>query len=187
MFNFLAETGAETGGDGYNWTQWILPAVLLLGIILVFVMNHFRSKKDNERAQNMAEAFKPGDRIRTGHGIYGKIIEINETTYGKVVLLETGDDFHKGYIMVDLVAIAGMDEKKAIIYDLEGNPIVEGEEPVAAEGTAVALPEGSVAAKPDDIIAAETESAKAEVAKPQKKQANTVEEKPKAPANKKKK
>ena len=57
-------------------TQWILPAVLLVLVVGIFVLNYFRSKKNKENMQNMVDNLKVGDNVKTYSGLYGKILEI---------------------------------------------------------------------------------------------------------------
>lgn len=116
--NFLLETSA-----GNNATQWILPVVLLVLVVGIFILNYFRSKKNQETMQNMVENLKVGDNVKTYSGLYGKIIEIVETTDGKVAILETGSEKNKGIFSIDINAIYGIDEKKPVVYDAEGNII----------------------------------------------------------------
>ena len=111
-------------------TQWILPAVLLVLVVGIFVLNYFRSKKNQEAMKNMVDGLKVGDNVKTYSGIYGKIIEIVETTDGKVAILETGSEKNKGIFSIDINAIYGIDEKKPVVYDAEGNII----EPEGSEG-----------------------------------------------------
>lgn len=126
--NFLA---AETAANS-NATQWILPAVLLVLVIGIFLLNYFRSKKNQESMKNMVDGLKVGDNVKTYSGIYGKIIEIVETTDGKVAVLETGSEKNKGIFSIDINAIYGIDEKKPVVYDANGN-VVSDEEPKAEE------------------------------------------------------
>lgn len=129
---FLAE-GSESGAEaaaGASVTQWILPVVLLVLIIGIFILNYFRSKKNQQSMKDMVESLKVGDSVKTYSGIYGKIIEIVETTDGKVAVLETGSENNKGIFSIDINAIYGIDEKKPVVYDAEGNVI---EEPAADE------------------------------------------------------
>lgn len=134
---FLAEgteSGAEAGAAS-SVTQWILPVVLLVLIIGIFILNYFRSKKNQQSMKDMVESLKVGDSVKTYSGIYGKIIEIVETTDGKVAVLETGSENNKGIFSIDINAIYGIDEKKPVVYDAEGNIIEEpaAEEPKAEE------------------------------------------------------
>ena len=108
-----------------NATQWILPAVLLVLVIGIFVLNYFKSKKNRETMKDMVDSLKVGDHVKTYSGLYGKIIEIVETTDGKVAVLETGTEKNKGIFSIDINAIYGIDEKKPVVYDANGNVIDE--------------------------------------------------------------
>lgn len=124
----------DSNPDGI--TQWILPIVLLVLVVGIFVLNYFRSKKSQESMKNMVDSLKVGDNVKTYSGLYGKIIEIVETTDGKVAILETGSEKNKGIFSIDINAIYGIDEKKPVVYDAEGNIVdPEGE---AKEGEASA-------------------------------------------------
>lgn len=120
--NFLA-------AEASNATQWILPAILLVLVIGIFLLNYFRSKKNQESMKNMVDALKVGDNVKTYSGIYGKIIEIVETTDGKVAVLETGSEKNKGIFSIDINAIYGIDEKKPVVYDANGNVVSEEAKP----------------------------------------------------------
>lgn len=112
-------------------TQWILPAVLLVLVIGIFVLNYFKSKKNQETMKNMVDSLKVGDHVKTYSGFYGKIIEIMETTDGKVAVLETGSEKNKGIFSIDINAIFNIDAKQPIVYDEKGNivdPIVTSTE-----------------------------------------------------------
>lgn len=116
----------DSNPDGI--TQWILPIVLLVLVVGIFVLNYFRSKKSQESMKNMVDSLKVGDNVKTYSGLYGKIIEIVETTDGKVAILETGSEKNKGIFSIDINAIYGIDEKKPVVYDAEGNIVdPEGE------------------------------------------------------------
>ena len=127
---FLLEANPE------GIAQWILPIVLLVLVVGIFVLNYFRSKKSQESMKNMVDSLKVGDNVKTYSGLYGKIIEIVETTDGKVAILETGSEKNKGIFSIDINAIYGIDEKKPVVYDAEGN-IVDPEGEIK-EGEALA-------------------------------------------------
>lgn len=131
---FLAEGASEGAGEAASTSsvaQWILPVVLLVLIIGIFILNYFRSKKNQQSMKDMVESLKVGDNVKTYSGIYGKILEIVETTDGKVAVLETGSENNKGIFSIDINAIYGIDEKKPVVYDAEGNVIEE--QPVSEE------------------------------------------------------
>lgn len=105
-------------------SQWILPVILLVLVIGIFVLNYFRSKKNQENMKTMIDSLKVGDNVKTYSGIYGKIIEIIDTTDGKMVVLETGSEKNKGIFSIDINAVFGIDAKEPAFYDQEGNLIV---------------------------------------------------------------
>ena len=166
--NFLAAEAAANS----NATQWILPAVLLVLVIGIFLLNYFRSKKNQESMKNMVDGLKVGDNVKTYSGIYGKIIEIVETTDGKVAVLETGSEKNKGIFSIDINAIYGIDEKKPVVYDANGN-VVSEEEPKAEENkedlnnqqeAEKPKKRGKKAKKEEPVVEAQTEPLKEETA-----------------------
>lgn len=170
--NFLAAVAAANS----NATQWILPAILLVLVIGIFLLNYFRSKKNQESMKNMVDFLKVGDSVKTYSGIYGKIIEIVETTDGKVAVLETGSEKNKGIFSIDINAIYGIDEKKPVVYDANGN-VVSEEEPKEGEKaeeikedlnnqqeTEKPKKRGKKAKKEEPVVEAQTEPLKEETA-----------------------
>lgn len=120
MFNSLL---AEATGNGSNATMWIL--LVLLGVLIVaYIFSYFRRKKYNQETTNMLNALKPGDKVKTYSGFYGTVVSIKETTDGKVVTLETGDEKHKSFTSIDSNAIYCIDKKEDIVYDTEGNVVM---------------------------------------------------------------
>lgn len=182
--NFLAAEAAANS----NATQWILPAILLVLIIGIFLLNYFRSKRNQESMKNMVDSLKVGDNVKTYSGIYGKIIEIVETTDGKVAVLETGSEKNKGIFSIDINAIYGIDEKKPVVYDANGN-VVSEEESKAEEikedlnnqqEAEKPKKRGKKAKKEEPVVEAQTEPLKEETAAIEQEQ--IVEEISKEPA-----
>lgn len=186
--SFLAAEAAASG----NATQWILPAILLVLVIGIFLLNYFRSKKNQESMKNMVDSLKVGDNVKTYSGIYGKIIEIVETTDGKVAVLETGSEKNKGIFSIDINAIYGIDEKKPVVYDANGN-VVSEEEPKEGEKAEEIKEDlnnqqeaekpkkrGKKAKKEEPVVEAQTEPLKEETAAIEQEQ--SVEETKEEPA-----
>lgn len=186
--SFLAAEAAANG----NATQWILPAILLVLVIGIFLLNYFRSKKNQESMKNMVDSLKVGDNVKTYSGIYGKIIEIVETTDGKVAVLETGSEKNKGIFSIDINAIYGIDEKKPVVYDANGN-VVSEEKPKDGEKAEEIKEDlnnqqeaekpkkrGKKAKKEEPVVEAQTEPLKEETAAIEQEQ--IVEEISKEPA-----
>lgn len=125
--------------QGNSAATWIILVVLLAILIVMYVISTIKRKKYNQEAVAMIDALKPGDKIKTYSGIYGTVIAIRETTDGKVVTLETGDDEHKSYTTVDASVIYCLDKKTDIVYDTNGEiiePATDETEEQANEPTA---------------------------------------------------
>lgn len=86
-------------------TQWILLAIIVVLIILYPIFVYIRNKKDREKFQALNDSLKVGDKVVTGAGVYGTIVSIDVKNEGKIVTIETGDEKHKGYLSVDVLAI----------------------------------------------------------------------------------
>lgn len=114
-------------------TTWILVG-LVVAMLIIMLLNSSRQKKAEAEAQKMVSELKPGDKVKTYIGVYGKIVSITETTDGKVCVIETGDK-DKTRIELDMRAIAGLDTKQVAVYDennnlisLDGKPVPKPEE-----------------------------------------------------------
>lgn len=164
-------------------TQWILPIVLIVLVIGIFILNYFRSKKNRENMQNMVEGLKVGDKVKTYSGIYGTILEIVETTDGKVAVLETGSEKNKGIFSIDINAIYGIDEKKPVVYDANGN-IVDDETKEDIPEIKPEIAETKVEEKPEEKVEENKEQVAEEKAEEPKTEEKT-EEKPKKKRSKK--
>ena len=169
MFTLLAE-GTQNAGN--SLTQWILPAVLIVLVIGIFILNYFRSKKNKENAENMVNNIKVGDKVKTYSGFYGEIVSITETTDGKVAVLRTGEEGHYGYLSIDMNAIYAIDEKKPVVLDENGNIIDE----TAAVETATEEPVVEEVAVEEPVVETPAEEPKP-AKKPRAKKATKKEDK----------
>ena len=107
---------------------WILLG-FIVALLIITMMNSSRQKKENAKIEEMINNLKPGDKVKTYFGIYGKIVSITDTTEGKVCILETGDKV-KSQIEINLRAVVGVDDKQIAVYDennvlisLDGKPV----------------------------------------------------------------
>ncbi len=115
MISLLLD-GSDAGAGG-SW--WILLAMVAV-LVVMFVISAVKRKKYNQETVAMLDSLKPGDKIKTYSGVYGTVISIRETTDGKVVTIETGDDEHKSYTSIDANSIYCLDKKTDIVYDSNG-------------------------------------------------------------------
>lgn len=99
--------------------QWALIG-LVVAMVVVMLLNASRNKKANQEMQKMMQSLKVGDKVKTHIGVYGTIVSITETTDGKVCVIETGDK-NKSQVEVDMRVIAGLDDKKIVVYDADNN------------------------------------------------------------------
>ena len=138
---------AEEAGFTFA-TAWplLLLVVLFVGLM---IFNTFSNKKRQAEYEKKLEELKVGDKVVTNAGIYGEIVSIRHTNFGKVALLKSGEGAKTSYISVNLSVILGIDEKKDVIVDSEGNviePVEEKEAPVE-EKPVIAEPEKKTTAK----------------------------------------
>lgn len=127
MMNFnmlLAEGEQAAGGLAASW-----PILLVLVMFLaLMVWNMFSGKKRQNESEKMLNELKVGDKVVTNAGIYGEIVSIKHTNFGKVALIKSGEGNKASYISVNLSVILGIDEKHDVVVDAEGNVIDPEEE-----------------------------------------------------------
>ena len=113
MFFNLLDSGA--GNEGSPVTL-ILFGVLIAGMIGLMIWQSISGKKKQKQAQEMVNALKKGDRVKTIGGVCGFVYEINDAE--NTFVLETGTDDKKSYVKFD----------KGAIYQTapaKGNAVVE--------------------------------------------------------------
>lgn len=152
LFNLLEDAGTEQS----NPITLILFGVLILGMIALLVWQSISSRKKQKESQNMVNALKKGDRVKTIGGVCGFVYEINDAE--NTFVLETGTDDKKSYVKFD----------KAAIYQTapaQGNAVPVKEEPKAEEAPK--------AEEPKEEPKAENAEPTAEPAKPKKTRKST--------------
>ncbi|MCL2650342.1 MAG: preprotein translocase subunit YajC [Candidatus Azobacteroides sp.] len=75
---FLVEGTSPTGTGASPWSS-ILMMVAIVGIFYFFMIRP--QQKKQKEIKTMREAMKVGDKVVTSGGIYGKIREMNDTTF----------------------------------------------------------------------------------------------------------
>lgn len=118
MLNLLGVESNQIGS--------IILMVVLVVLLIGYIFFGMRSRKKNqEKAMQMLNELKAGDKIVTNAGVYGEIVSIKETNMGKVVTIKTGDEETKktSYLTINASVILGIDEKKDLILDKDGNVI----------------------------------------------------------------
>ena len=124
MFKLLE--GSATSTDKVS--LWVMIAVAVVLLVATFITRSKRNRKFEDDRQSMLNNLKKGTKVVTSFGLYGEVVEVKETTDGKVVLISTGDEKKKTYMTVHINAIMNIDKKQDVIYDAEGNDITPYEE-----------------------------------------------------------
>ena len=123
FFNLLEESTANKNGS--NWLSIGLIVVLVaVMVVAMFLMNR-RSKKQRQEAEDLINAVKPGNKVKTIGGVCGIVVEVDaeENTF----VLETGSESKgKCYMKFDRQAILQSD---AVLEKNAAKP-----EPKAHEG-----------------------------------------------------
>ncbi|MDE7082349.1 MAG: preprotein translocase subunit YajC [Clostridia bacterium] len=165
------------GGSGYS--QYIMLGIVVLLIVVIAVFYFFtnkKRKKQEQDAQDLINAVKPGNKVKTIGGICGIVVEVDneENTF----VLETGTETSgKSYIKFDRQAIYQTDavvekkeDKPATAEITDAEPVAEGDAVVPAPAEAPAVEE-----KAEEVPAPAEEAS--EAAKPKKKGKKDEEEK----------
>ena len=93
--------------------KWYYWAIVLGVLAIMYVVLIARHKKQEKQSMEIMNSFQVGDKVITHIGIYGKIKRIYNTTYGKVCVLEIGNQ-NKIEVEMDMRYIAGKDEKTLV-------------------------------------------------------------------------
>lgn len=167
-----------------DYSQYILLAVMVVIIALIVVfyfLSNKKRKKQEQDAQDLINAVKPGNKVKTIGGICGIVVEVDneENTF----VLETGTEASgKSYLKFDRQAIYQTDAVVEKKEEVKEAPAVEADVAEApATETAVIAPVDTpatveVPADAEDKTEAPAEE-KPEPVKPKKKGKNDAEEK----------
>ncbi len=152
-----------------------IVAVLVVVIIVFYVFSSKKRKKQEQDAQDLINAVKPGNKVKTIGGICGIVVEVDneENTF----VLETGTEVSgKSYIKFDRQAIYQTDavvEKKETEVKSEEK---SDETPVEEAAVEAPVAEAPVEEKQEEV--ASSLSTAPETEKPKKKAKKADAEKP---------
>jgi preprotein translocase YajC subunit len=125
IFKLLAES---------TKTPWYQDPSLYIMLLLVVVLGAMillssrRRKSAQQKAEQMLDTLRPGNRVRTVGGVVGRIKEIREESPGmKTVLLQTGNDKYPSFMLFDINAIFGIFPEEG--HTIDGAPVLKPREP----------------------------------------------------------
>lgn len=104
--------------------NWIILALIICGVALL-VPTFLRQKKEMNARNELNSSIKKGTKIITTAGVYGTVQSIENTSDGKVVTIKTGDAKHPSTMTIHINAIGGIDNKKTVVIDEDGNEVAE--------------------------------------------------------------
>ena len=103
--------------------NWFILLILVL-MVAMLVPSYLRQKKEIAAKNELFDKLKKGTKIITTAGVYGVVESIELTTDGKVVTITTGSSKNPTTMTIHINAIGGIDNKTAVVEDMDGN-IVE--------------------------------------------------------------
>lgn len=106
--------------------NWIILALIICAVALL-VPTYIRQKKEYNARNELNSTIKKGVKIITTAGVYGTVESIEDTSDGKVVTIITGNAKNPTTMTIHINAIGGIDNKKPVVVDAEGNEVVAEE------------------------------------------------------------
>ncbi len=155
--------------DSSQVFTYVILAVLVVAIIVMFVFSSRRRKKQEQDAQDLINAVKPGNKVKTIGGICGMVVEVDDEE--NTFVLETGtEQSGKCFIKFDKQAIYQTDavvEKAEVKEEAPAaNPFEESKE---EEAPAEEAEQPAAEVKPEEVKEQPVAEEKAEAPKPKKK------------------
>lgn len=100
-----------------------LGVIILLAFAFVYIIiSSKRQQRNSQETYDLLSQLKEGDKVKTHIGIYGVIKSIYSTTDGKIAVVNIGKETEM-LVDINLRFLAGLDTKKVIEYDENGNEI----------------------------------------------------------------
>lgn len=150
----LILSGESTGtGGGNGWVMYVMLGLLVVALIVMFWVSSRRNKKRQKEAEDLINAVKPGNKVKTIGGVCGIVVEVDDEE--NTFVLETGSEASgKCYIKFDRQAIYQTDA----VVEKETKTDEKAKDDSATD-TAESAPEETVSAEETAPAAEETETA----------------------------
>ena len=93
LFSLLASenaTSSSAAGGGSTWMSWVLILGLVAILVVFFIFSNGCNKKRQKETQDMLDAVKPGNKVKTIGGVCGIVVAVDpeDSTF----VLETGTE-----------------------------------------------------------------------------------------------
>ncbi len=147
------ESTGTGGGNGSNWVMYLMLGLLVVALIVMFWVSSRRNKKRQKEAEDLINAVKPGNKVKTIGGVCGIVVEVDDEE--NTFVLETGSEASgKCYIKFDRQAIYQTDA----VVEKETKTDEKAKDDSATD-TAESAPEETVSAEETAPAVEETETA----------------------------
>ena len=107
--------------------QYGMIILLVVLFIIMIVPSILKSRKELKAREELNESIKKGTKVITAAGIYGKVVDMVETSDGTVVTITTGDAKNPSTLTMHINAIGGIDNKKLVKADKKSESESEDE------------------------------------------------------------
>ena len=154
LYSILAAEDPQSNASNDSWMSWLLIGVVIVLIVVMLVISTRRNKKRQQEAENLINAVKPGNKVKTIGGVCGIVIEVDDEE--NTFVLETGSEstgkcymkFDKQAIYQTDAVVESHDKKDKKVHGEES----AGEAPVADvfDEVAEATPEAAPAAPSEE-------------------------------------
>ena len=93
LFSLLASenaTSSSAAGGGSTWMSWVLIFGLVAILVVFFIFSNRSNKKRQKETQDMLDAVKPGNKVKTIGGVCGIVVAVDPED--NTFILETGTE-----------------------------------------------------------------------------------------------
>lgn len=121
MFLSLLENESN---NNMQWVTYVMLGVIVVALIVMMVLSSRNNKKRQKEAEDLMNAVKPGNKVKTIGGVCGIVVEVDDEE--NTFILETGSEATgKCYMKFDKQAIYQTD---AVVAKDDKKPQTEKEE-----------------------------------------------------------
>ncbi|MBQ7924624.1 MAG: preprotein translocase subunit YajC [Clostridia bacterium] len=138
LMNLLTDAADDAPKNSTPWGMYILIGVFVLLFVGMMFLNRRTQKKQQAETENMLNAIKPGNKVKTIGGICGIVVEVcpEDNTF----VLETGTEASgKSYLKFDKQAVYQTDAVPTPVAAL-ATPVAEKAEEAPVEAAAEEAP-----------------------------------------------
>ena len=107
--------------ESFFSSQWFLIIILVVAVALLMLSSFSRKKKEENYRNELNEKIVKGAKVKTYSGLYCTVVNVTNTTDGKIVLVSTGEGDKISYQLIHINAIFGVDEKEEVFVGTDGN------------------------------------------------------------------